>query len=136
MLLLSNINVFDFFNMSSYFLSSSSFIVLSWTTKIFFDLVLNVFDFLIVYLWISKFESIFLLISVWDFLLFLFIFFFLYFSFFFELSAWKEEGTVRSDTLFVPSLNLKYNYKWTYCFLRKGTYTDAHFNLIYHFIII
>ena len=104
-LVLSANNVFDFFNIVSYLLSSSSFIV--WfEIKIFVDLELNVLDLLTELLLISWFSSIFLVTSVWDFFFGLGTFFLLSFPFFLELSTWRVEGTVTSETFFVPSFIL------------------------------
>ena len=72
-------------------------------TKIFFNFELNVCDFLSVYFLISVFAPDIFLTSVWDLFFDLYAFFLLSFSFFLELSTCKVDGTVTSETFFVPS---------------------------------
>ena len=102
-LFFSNNKVFDFFNIVSYFLSSSSFIVFSFNNNFLCE-PLNVWTLLIVVLLFSVFVSMVLSTSVCDLIPALILFF----SFLFEFSLFQEEGTVTSDILFVASLNLKY----------------------------
>ena len=102
-LFFSNNKVFDFFNIVSYFLSSSSFIVFSFNNNFLCE-PLNVWTLLTVVLLFSVFVSMVLSTSVCDLIPALILFF----SFLFEFSLFQQDGTVTSDILFVAALNLKY----------------------------
>ena len=99
-LFLSNNIVLDFFKLSL-FSSSSSFIIRS-CFKILIWLKSYVFVFFKAYLY--TFVVVLIVLSIFVLDLFLFFNSFLSFTFFWELSIWKVEGTVTSDTLFVPAL--------------------------------